>query len=317
MSKIHIIMYHYVRDLNNSRYPDIKGLDYKLFKQQIQYLKANFHIIKMEDAIAAYKEKRYLPEKSALLTFDDGYIDHYLNVFPILKEENMQGSFFIPAKTFTEHKLLDVNKIHFILASTDIMKLLSDVYEQMDHYRGVEFDIPSNEELFRAYAVTNRFDNKEIIFIKRILQTVLPEKLRTIITSHIFEKYVGMSEEKFSYELYMNYDQIKFMKKQGMYIGLHGYNHDWLGDLEPSRMKADITKAMDAMIDFIDQDSWVMNYPYGSYNEEVMKQIKVMGCKLGLTTEVKIADTNKDNYLAVPRLDTNDFPPKSENFKRV
>lgn len=310
-------MYHYVRDLNNSRYPDIKGLDYKLFKQQIQYLKANFHIIKMEDAIAAYKEKRYLPEKSALLTFDDGYIDHYLNVFPILKEENMQGSFFIPAKTFTEHKLLDVNKIHFILASTDIMKLLSDVYEQMDHYRGVEFDIPSNEELFRAYAVTNRFDNKEIIFIKRILQTVLPEKLRTIITSHIFEKYVGMSEEKFSYELYMNYDQIKFMKKQGMYIGLHGYNHDWLGDLEPSRMKADITKAMDAMIDFIDQDSWVMNYPYGSYNEEVMKQIKVMGCKLGLTTEVKIADTNKDNYLAVPRLDTNDFPPKSENFKRV
>lgn len=317
MSKIHIIMYHYVRDLKNSRYPNIRGLDYKLFKQQILYLKLNFKIIRMEDAIAAYQGKKKLPPKSVLLTFDDGYMDHYLNVFPVLKEESVQGSFFIPAKTFTEHKLLDVNKIHFVLASADIIKLLSDVYEQMNYYRGAEFNLPSNEELFRMYAVENRFDIKETIFIKRILQTVLPEKLRTIIISNIFEKYVGMSEEKFSYELYMNYDQIKFMKKQGMYIGLHGYDHYWLANLEPSKMKDDIEKAMDAMGEFIDKDSWVMNYPYGSYNEEVIKQVKSMGCRLGLTTEVKTADTDRDNFLAVPRLDTNDFPPKSENYKEV
>ena len=34
--KLNIVMYHYVRDLQNSRYPAIKGLDYNLFKKQIE-----------------------------------------------------------------------------------------------------------------------------------------------------------------------------------------------------------------------------------------------------------------------------------------
>ena len=37
--KVTIIMYHYVRDLKNGRYPKIKGLDILLFKEQIKYLK--------------------------------------------------------------------------------------------------------------------------------------------------------------------------------------------------------------------------------------------------------------------------------------
>jgi len=44
-----------------------------------------------------------------------------------LKEHGMQGSFFIPGKTFTENVLLDVNKIHFVLASTPIEQLVKDL----------------------------------------------------------------------------------------------------------------------------------------------------------------------------------------------
>ena len=39
MDNLTIVMYHYVRDLNNSRYPDIKGLDINLFKEQINYMR--------------------------------------------------------------------------------------------------------------------------------------------------------------------------------------------------------------------------------------------------------------------------------------
>lgn len=37
MGKLHIVMYHYTRDLRHSRYPKIKGLDLELFKEQIQW----------------------------------------------------------------------------------------------------------------------------------------------------------------------------------------------------------------------------------------------------------------------------------------
>ncbi len=42
MSKLHIVMYHYVRELQVSRYPEIKGLEYSLFEQQLKFFKKIF-----------------------------------------------------------------------------------------------------------------------------------------------------------------------------------------------------------------------------------------------------------------------------------
>ena len=39
--RLAISMYHYVRDLKHSRYPEIKGLDVNLFRQQIAFMKEN------------------------------------------------------------------------------------------------------------------------------------------------------------------------------------------------------------------------------------------------------------------------------------
>lgn len=317
MQELYISMYHYTRDLVHSRYPRIRGLDLPLFRKQIEFFKENFNVVRMEEVLAALNGQARLPENALLLTFDDGYLDNFTYAMPILEEYGMQGSFFIPGKTFSEHKLLDVNKIHYMLAAADLGELLSDVLERMDFYRGNEFDFPDNKELFAEYAKANRFDTKEVIFIKRMLQTVLPEKLRDRIIGDIFEKYVGVSEEQLAYELYMTKEQIRTMKQHGMFIGIHGYDHYWLGNLPPEQMKADVSKALEVMDGFIDRRQWVMNFPYGSYNEGVLNYIREEGACMGLTTEVCVADLNRDSVLELPRLDCNDFPPKSENYKAI
>lgn len=317
MSKLYISMYHYTRDLIHSRYPQIKGLDSSLFRQQIEYMRNNFNVVTMEQVIDAVEGKSKLPENALLLTFDDGYIDNYTFALPVLEEYGVQGSFFIPGKTFATHQLLDVNKIHYILASADIYKLVEDVKREMDYYRGTENDYASTDELFNEYAVANRFDVKETIFVKRMLQTVLPEKIRNIISSNLFEKYVGVTEEQLAYELYMTEEQIRTMKRHGMFIGIHGYDHYWLGNLSSEQMEKDISMALDTMDEFIDRKHWVMNYPYGSYNKDVLEYIKNQGACVGLTTDVRIAEIGIDSALELPRLDCNDFPPKSENFKTI
>lgn len=312
---LYISMYHYTRDLIHSRYPEIKGMDVALFRKQLEFFSKNFKVVRMEDVIAAISVGKKLPKNALLLTFDDGYIDHYTYAFPLLEEFGFQGSFFIPGKTFTTHQLLDVNKIHYILASANIYNLMEDVLELMNHYRGREFDYASNDELINIYAVANRFDCKETIFVKRILQTVLPEKLRNKISSDLFKKYVGVSEERLAYELYMTEEQIRTMKRHGMFIGLHGYDHYWLGNLPEEKMREDIDKAIESLNEFINPNSWVMNYPYGSYNQSVLDYIKSKGAVVGLTTEVGAADLLSDNALKLSRLDCNDFPPKSDNYK--
>lgn len=315
MEKLYISMYHYTRDLKHSRYPDIKGIDLPLFRKQLEYMKNNFNVVRMEQVIDAIEGKFELPEKALLLTFDDGYIDNFTFALPLLEEFGLQGSFFIPGKTFSTHQLLDVNKIHYILASANIFELVTDVKKEMDRYRGREFDFAATDELFNQYAVANRFDIKETVFVKRMLQTALPEKLRNIISSNLFEKYVGVTEEQLAYELYMSEDQIRTMKRHGMFIGIHGYDHYWLGNLPKEQMKKDISKGLEILDEFIDRKHWVMNYPYGNYSQDVIDFIAAEGACVGLTTEVRIADLSKDNPLTLPRFDCNDFPPKSDNFK--
>lgn len=311
--KLTIVMYHYVRDLKHNRYQGIKGLDCFAFSKQIEWLASRYQIVTMEQVLASVRENILLPENALILTFDDGYIDHYTNVLPVLEKNNIQGSFFIPAKIVVEHELLDVNKIHYILACADERQLLKNLFEMMDYYRCKELYYDSNDILYNAYASESRFDNKDIIFIKRMLQNVLPENVRKEITSELFKKHVDISEEKLAYELYLTIDQIRTMKRHGMYIGIHGFDHHWLGNIPKQKMQKDLDMALDAMNEFIDSSNWVMCYPYGNYNNDVLEYVHKRGASIGLATEVNVADMD-DNLLTLPRLDCNDFPPQSDHY---
>ncbi len=307
-------MYHYVRDLKNSRYPEIKGCDINLFKEQISFLKKHYHFVTVEEVLDAYYNKTQIPEHSVLLTFDDAYKDHFEYAFPILEHEHIQGAFYPPVKAVTEHTVLDVNKIHFILASTPVVKfekLLAEIKIQLDKYRN-DYKLESYDFYFNKLAVANRFDPKEVIFVKRLLQVELPEELRKKITDDIFVKVIGIDESSFSRELYMSLDQIKCMVDCGMHIGSHGYDHYWLSSLPKEKQEFEIAKS----IEFIknvggDANNWTICYPYGDYNQDTIDLLKQHGCKMGLTTDVDVADLSditNDSIFKLPRLDVNDLP---------
>lgn len=317
MNRLSIVMYHYVRPIKDSKYPEIKGLELDLFCQQIRYFHEHFHVVTMEQVIDSLENKAKLPENAMLLTFDDGYIDHYKYVFPILKEYGMQGSFFVPSGVLKYKTVLDVNKIHFILACTKIEELLPKVLKLLEVYRKQGYDIEPDEVLFNKLAVANRWDCKEVIFVKRLLQSYLEEELRGKIVNGLFEESVGVSEAEFSGQLYVNMEQIQEMKREGMFFGLHGERHYWLNQLPVEKMKEDIDNGLEYFKSVINPDYIVMNYPYGGYNEKVLTYAKEIGCKLGFSVEARHADLSKDNPLILPRLDTNDFPPKSEHWKEV
>lgn len=310
MSKVTIVMYHYVRDLKHSRYPEIKGLDIELFKGQIQFILKHYTVIRMEELVEAVLGAKNLPNDSLLLTFDDAYRDHFDFVFPLLDELGIQGSFFPPAKAIKEHQVLDVNKIHFVLASVeDKKRITSDIYSLMDKFReeyALKGDAYYDNKL---KAEESRFDTKEVVFIKRMLQRELPEKLRNIIVSFLFDKYVSKDESSFSRELYMNIDQLKYMKRKGMYIGSHGYNHYWLNTLSKELQQKEVKLSMEFLKELgCDTENFTFCYPYGAYNESLLSVLKENGCGVAFTTQVGIADLIKDEVFALPRLDTNDLP---------
>ena len=313
-----VVMYHYVRDLKHSRYPAIKGLDVNLFKEQVSFLKKHYNFVTVEEVIAASKGEGKLPTHAVLLTFDDAYSDHFNYVFPILKNEGVQGAFYAPVKAITEHKVLDVNKIHFILALTPEEKmssLLKEIALLLDKYRE-SYHLESYEFYYKKLAQSNRFDTKDFIFVKRLLQVELVEELRNIITTELFEKIVGVEEGAFSRELYMQEDQMRCMVQAGMHIGSHGYDHYWLGSLPKAQQAVEIDESLKFIhkIYGFTKKEWTICYPYGNYNDDTIALLKERHCALGFTTEVKLAAINGqigDNLYKIPRLDTNDLPKEA------
>lgn len=67
-----IIVYHYVRDLERSRYPRIKGRRLSDFRGQLDHISRAFTVVNAEQIVAALKGFAELPDNAAWLTFDDG-----------------------------------------------------------------------------------------------------------------------------------------------------------------------------------------------------------------------------------------------------
>jgi peptidoglycan/xylan/chitin deacetylase (PgdA/CDA1 family) len=113
-----IIAYHYVRPLPDPRFPGIRGKDLGDFRSQLRSLAEKFVLLRgtdLMDAIQGGAGLEGLPANSALLTFDDGYLDHYAYVAPLLDELRVPGCFFPMGRSVRERRLSEANKIQLLL----------------------------------------------------------------------------------------------------------------------------------------------------------------------------------------------------------
>src|ERR1700733_8571561 len=153
-----IVMYHYVRDLERSRFPEIKGLSIERFCRQLDFIQSRHTPITVQDLLDAQAFKKALPPDPILLTFDDGYSDHFANVFPLLDTRGIQGCFFPPAQAVLEHTVLDVNKIHFLLAAVpDPATLLEKVFSSLEEFPS-EYALKSREAYLQMMTGEHRYD---------------------------------------------------------------------------------------------------------------------------------------------------------------
>lgn len=96
--KVPILMYHYVGTLSSGADSTRIALTVSpgIFQAHINYLREQgYTTISFYQLDAALKQGSALPARPIILTFDDGYFDHYTNVLPVLRSIGFTGTFFI------------------------------------------------------------------------------------------------------------------------------------------------------------------------------------------------------------------------------
>ena len=124
------IMYHYVRN-NRDEYPNFNNLTIDQFRRQLDFFENSYGFIRKEDFVSSL-EKKHAIEDGVVLTFDDGFKDHYNNVLPILEEKNLWAFFYVPTGHYQNKKVLNVHRIHHLLGKYDAEILLAEALNITD-----------------------------------------------------------------------------------------------------------------------------------------------------------------------------------------
>lgn len=163
-----VLMYHEIRD------GIVQGLDIDVangyqdklpkdlyaqvecFKKQMLYLKQkNYYFMTIEDVINYYESDYALPDKSILITFDDGFQSQYYNAYPVLKELEIPAvMFYIGSWLFKTSKLM--HKYTTRTMTHNQMNEIRDVFQLAHH----TYDLHNRHEFLSYDLDTIRLDLK-------------------------------------------------------------------------------------------------------------------------------------------------------------
>ena len=133
---IPVLNYHQINDLDHN----LLTINSKQFDRQMQYLADNGYTTITPDELAdSLDSGKKLPEKSILITLDDGYKDNYTCAFPILKKYSMKATIFLITdyvntypkylnwNEINEMQTADINFESHTLSHIDLTKAATDV----------------------------------------------------------------------------------------------------------------------------------------------------------------------------------------------
>lgn len=136
--KVPVLLYHHLlkgTEKENSEAFKNKGtvLAVEQFEKQIKYLADNnYRAITAKELEGFIKNKKNLPEKSVLITFDDASKSNYIYAYPILKKYKMHAiSFVVTSRINNQEEKFDPKKIQALSKSE--MDKMRDVFEFGSH----------------------------------------------------------------------------------------------------------------------------------------------------------------------------------------
>lgn len=302
-----VVFYHYVRDVERTSYPGIKALSTGEFANQLDWLEKHFRIIDGPTFERAALGEIALDEPSALLTFDDGFVDHYSAAYAEMRRRGVGGMFFVAGATLQDRpSLLNVHKTHFLLSALGAERFATVVDAKL---KGVWAPDPgvAREGIYR-------YDEAPDVRAKRLLNYELPYDIADAVLDALFRQHVG-DPEAFARDLYLNAGMIAEMARGGMTFGYHTQSHPVLSRLSRGEQVAELVPGVALIRRLTGQQRVPFCYPYGfthTYNQDTLDVLAEAGYSVAFNTVREAARLPAASRYEVPRFDTRDVVRQHE-----
>lgn len=234
------------------------------FTKQIRSLQKNYSITHLKDIVRCLEKRKILPPNACALSFDDGYQDHYQNVFPVLKRLKIPATFFIVGDCIAGNgRVRWLDKYYYILDNSpfrknniELQNKLSGFYHELNKKHKDKFKLEFLKEFIRNSP--NKEKNEIINDLAKVLQTK--------IDLHNLNESLYLSEKN-----------ILEMMSCGMDIGAHSMTHPDLGQLNFEETKHEIIESGNVIRTITNKEEVAFAYPFGgpkTYNKEMIEVLR-------------------------------------------
>jgi peptidoglycan/xylan/chitin deacetylase (PgdA/CDA1 family) len=302
-----VFMYHYVRDPGDSAEAGsrIAGLSRAAFEAQLDVLAQDYTLLAWPAVRAHLLGSAALPPNAALLTFDDGVRDHYLNVFPALRARGLSGLFFALARQPGAGHPLPL-KLHFLLAVLGVDGLRAAVWPGLSASQQERF-----LEAEARYA--QRWPGNSVDVLKGCFQRELGPDVDDLLAD-LYAAHIG-DEQAEAARYYLTPEQVREMAAGGMHFGGHSRSHPWFDFIDTVAREAEIA-ASAAWLSQVEAGPWAFAYPYGGLHPEAPAQLAAHGFVAAFTTHPHRTHTDRyylgrfdgEDPLPVPPSRTHEVP---------
>lgn len=284
-----IIMFHRVVLSEEDIIANDIEISVKYFEELIQFFKQNnYDFISLDEMYEIINNKKQV-NKFVVFTFDDGYIDNYEIVYPILKKHNIPFAIYISTSFPDEESFLWWYALK----------------ELIDTKSKIEFIINSKKYIFEV-----NHNNKKSVFTRiRRMFLELENNQQEIFIKNFLDTYC-INYLKYSKDLTMSWENIiELSKDELVTIGAHTKNHVNLSSCTFEEASEEMSKSKSIIENKIDKKVRHFAYPFGSKKEADTREFslaKKLKFKTAVTTRIgNIHWEYHKNMHSLPRISPN------------
>ncbi len=301
-----ILRYHSIQEPGTAIYasPGI-CVSLEAFERHVRYFTRNYAVITLDEFRECRDSGRTPPNNPVIFTFDDGYADN-LEAAKVLARHSASGTFYISAGYVESDRPFWLSELLCLLHFTQkqSFNLQTTDGDRM-------FPLQTREERTQAAQyVTDRIKQNDLTYRESVLES-LRGKLWTPEVSALLD------------DVFLNWDQIREMKRIGMDIGSHTMTHANLPNAGFETARDEIVRSKACLEESIQSEVRHFSYPNGGpykyFNNRIKNFVKEAGYWTSTTSINGLADLDGDPYeihrtRIVTDLYQMDFEIESENL---
>lgn len=260
-SRLSILIYHRVLARPDPLFP--AEIDAPRFEQHLAFLKANFNIIALHEAIDGLRNNT-LPPRAACITFDDGYADNAEIALPLLQKHGVQATVFVATGFLDGGRMWNDTIIELIRNAPAAIDLSAAGYGA--------FALDTIDQ--RRQAITALLGKLKYVPMEQRQQHV--------------DAIAALVPVTLRNDLMMTSAQVRQLHDAGIEIGGHTVNHPIIARLPAAAARQEIADGKHALEAIIAAPVRLFAYPNGKpgqdYHAEHVSMVRQLGFEAAVST---------------------------------